>query len=356
MAGVCGVAWMHRERGARCVAEMGRRLAAGRATQVTLLEGRSVALAHCGMPEAGFQGDVARAAGGELLCVVDGWFFDDPCTQRPAVRVINDYLGGGAAALGGYRGQYSIALWDGRERSLRLVSDRLGSRNLYWTLCAGDFVFTSELRGLVATPGLRLRADDEGIAEFLTFGYCLEDRTLLDGVRLLMPGSILTLLNGGVRIERWWTADMGEGRRAGRLSECVEELAQHMQQAVRRRSQGCARVGLGLSGGRDSRVLAGLLAERRDVACTAYAFNEDEPLGEGRVARLVAEASGLAFERVEIPRDNLAARMDECGWQSDGFINTCEFRTVAETAARDQALFWAIAAAELTALPMHPEL
>ena len=105
MAGVCGVAWMHRERGARCVAEMGRRLAAGRATQVTLLEGRSVALAHCGMPEAGFQGDVARAAGGELLCVVDGWFFDDPCTQRPAVRVINDYLGGGAAALARDPGQ-----------------------------------------------------------------------------------------------------------------------------------------------------------------------------------------------------------------------------------------------------------
>ncbi|MBE7558933.1 hypothetical protein HS125_08285 [bacterium] len=77
-------------------------------------------------------------------------------------------------------------------RTAFMATDKAGARNLYWTLCDGSLIFTSQLTSLLAVRGLSLALDDLGVAEFLTLGYPTGDLTLFKDVHILRPGRLLT--------------------------------------------------------------------------------------------------------------------------------------------------------------------
>ena len=95
--------------------------------------------------------ETARIENGSLICVVDGFIFPESIgigkteTFNPtemANLVLQRYIKHGQSILDNLRGQFSIALWDGRDRTLHITTDFLGIRNLYYTVKDGCLFFS----------------------------------------------------------------------------------------------------------------------------------------------------------------------------------------------------------------------
>ncbi|MFX0200275.1 MAG: asparagine synthase-related protein [Candidatus Hodarchaeota archaeon] len=309
--------------------------------------------AKCGIPKSPYESPLSVSKDNRALVALDGFlldtfpisslipkeFHDDKISQSDLV--LRAYLQKGKLAFSSLRGQFALALWDETNKTLFLVSDRTGSRNLYWTLSEGDFIFSSQLKSFLPVLRGNLRLDELGVAEYLTFGYQMGDVTFFKDIRLLPPGSILIWKDGVISFEKYWVPDMGEGRKPISFNESVEQLSKLLDAANSRCVSPVHRVGLGLSGGLDSRLVAAYLSCQPSISCTGYAFNSLEPPSEGFVASAIAKSLGFDFKHVEFTPEEFIDSMEECTWLTEGLINTCEFMILAQRASLDvESLLW----------------
>jgi asparagine synthase (glutamine-hydrolysing) len=88
-----------------------------------------------------------------------------------------------------FNGMFAFAIWDSRQRSLFLARDRVGIKPLYYALAARSLVFGSELRALLAHPGVERRLDLTAIDEYLTFEYVPAPRTMLSQPASCQPAT-----------------------------------------------------------------------------------------------------------------------------------------------------------------------
>jgi asparagine synthase (glutamine-hydrolysing) len=161
-------------------------------------------------------------------------------------------------------GEFSVAIADTRRGRVLVATDPVGSYPIYWRAEAGGFVFSSDLSALLkATPGTR-RLDLRAVADYLTAGAVLGDRTLAEGVRLLGPGTVLSceLATGRVDLRQYANlADWFEPKRSQK-PEYLEALQAAFRTAVARAADTTLPVGLSLSGGLDSRAILSALKGR----------------------------------------------------------------------------------------------
>jgi asparagine synthase (glutamine-hydrolysing) len=165
----------------------------------------------------------------------------------------------GEDMLGRLNGMWAFAIWDRRERRLFLARDRFGVKPLLYHHSASMFAFASELKAFAAMPGVPLDLDAATLAfspmEMETVGP-----TLLQGVRALRPGHVLTVTADGELTERaWWrTVDHLPGT-PQRYGEQVEAFREHLAEACRLRMRADVPLGTSLSGGLDSSSVAAMV-------------------------------------------------------------------------------------------------
>ena len=157
-------------------------------------------------------------------------------------------------------GAFVAAIWDQRARKLTLVNDHLGLRPLYYAeYNNGHFAFSSGVRALLADPALPRDIDLVGIAQAVSYEYLLGDRTLLSQVQLLPPASILEFEDDHYTVRSYWKPQYAEFGSTRSEDEYLEGLVYHLRQAMDRQAPGNLPAGINLSGGLDSRMIAGLL-------------------------------------------------------------------------------------------------
>ncbi len=99
------------------------------------------------------------------------------------------------------RGMFAFALWDGER--LFAARDRFGIKPFYYAVVGEVLYFASEIKALL--PFLpEIATDAEALAEYLTFQYTLGERSLFRHVQVLLPGHLLLVENGTVRVSRYW--------------------------------------------------------------------------------------------------------------------------------------------------------
>ena len=179
----------------------------------------------------------------------------------------------GAAFASAINGAFVAAFWDRPNRRLTLVNDRLGLHPLYWSQVGDRLLFASGVRALLADPSLPRRVDELGMAQFLTFDHMLGNRTQLEDAHLLTPGSVLTWEDGQLHERGYWTPIHPEYYDLKTEAAWMDDLVQHLRQAVRRQDINSRPAGLLLSGGLDSRVILAFMAEtRHDPPVTAFTW------------------------------------------------------------------------------------
>jgi asparagine synthase (glutamine-hydrolysing) len=189
------------------------------------------------------------------------------------------------------RGMFAIAIWDDRRRRLVLARDRYGIKPLYYRDAGGTLEFASEVRALP-----RGEIDLDALEAFLAFNSIPGPYSIFRDVRKLPPGHLLVWEESGdVRVERYaHPAPVQEGElRGDDEAELVEELRARMRDSVRAHLLADVPVGVLLSGGVDSSLLAALAAQESSEAVHTFTIGfAERSFDERGDARLVAERYG----------------------------------------------------------------
>jgi asparagine synthase (glutamine-hydrolysing) len=251
-------------------------------------------------PMVSEDGDVCVAQNGEILNHLElraeleraGTRFRTRCDTEVLLHL---YRREGPGFLSRLRGMFAIAVWDRRERRLVLGRDRFGIKPLLYADVGGRLTFASELKALRRDPELPHAVDRDGLHAYLAFNTIPAPLTILRAVRKLPAGHRLICDPRGVRVERFARpapARAGELRREPE-GELAEELRARLRDSVAAHLLADVPVGVLLSGGVDSSVLAALASEATPgrVATFSIGFRE-RSFNELDLARQVARRYG----------------------------------------------------------------
>jgi asparagine synthase (glutamine-hydrolysing) len=196
------------------------------------------------------------------------------------------------------RGMFAIAIWDARRRRLVLARDRFGIKPLYYRDADGELAFASELRALP-----RGEVDFDAVEAFLAFNSIPAPLTIFREARKLPAGHLLVWEDGGVRLERFARpAPLPE--RSDEQAELVEELRSRLRDSVRAHLVSDVPVGVLLSGGVDSALLAALAAEESAEPLRTFSIGfEERTFDELADARRVAERYGTEHRELVLRPD-----------------------------------------------------
>ena len=212
-------------------------------------------------------------------------------TDSDTEVILNGWREWGVDCPARLNGMFAFALYDEAEDTLHLVRDRLGVKPLFIAaLPDGAQIFASELKGLLAHPLLRRAPSAQAIEDYLALGYVPDDASIVEGVRKLPAGAMLSLRRGyAVPSPRiWWDVAFTSDAR-GSPDALGEELIERMRESVRLRMVADVPLGAFLSGGVDSSAVVALMAEesRRAVETCSIGFSEPA-LDESRYADQIA--------------------------------------------------------------------
>jgi asparagine synthase (glutamine-hydrolysing) len=223
--------------------------------------------------------------------------------------ILHLYEERGADAFKSLNGMFALALYDaGRER-LFLVRDHLGVKPLYYVEANGKLIFGSEIKAILASGDYQPDIDWQAAHDFFSFLYAPAPQTIFRGVFQLPPAHWLEydLRNRRIaRIEKYWdVAEWGRGREGGDEAELAVELRSLMADAVRKQMISDVPLGAFLSGGIDSNVIVGLMAQAasKPVKTFTVLFNDADLkyYDERDEARRIAEK--FSTEHHELPID-----------------------------------------------------
>jgi asparagine synthase (glutamine-hydrolysing) len=214
-------------------------------------------------------------------------------TRTDTEAIICAYEQWGIDCLARLRGMFAFGIWDRRRRRLFLARDRVGKKPLFYAQFGDHFLFASELQGLLADKRVPREVDPPAIDAYLSYGYVAAPRAAFKGIYKLPPAHYLTLdlkqTGFEKRIERYWALDYEPKLRIDE-DEAREVLREKMTEAVRLRMISDVPLGAFLSGGVDSSVVVGLMAQLsgEKVKTFSIGFNESA-YDETAHARRIAE-------------------------------------------------------------------
>lgn len=206
--------------------------------------------------------------------------------------VLNAYATWGIECLERLRGMFAFAIWDDRRQHLLLARDRLGIKPLYYYVGDGFFLFASEVRTLLASGLISRRLDPTGLWQYLAYQSVPAPGTLVEGVRMLLPGSWLTVdAAGSITEGRYW--DLLDSAAPDALAasprESQRRLRELLHEAVALHLVSDVPLAAFLSGGIDSSAVVALMREVGDtVPRTFSVVFEESDYDEGRYAQRVA--------------------------------------------------------------------
>ncbi len=225
-----------------------------------------------------------------------GHVFRSHCDTETILHLYEEH--GIAETLRRMNGMWGLGLFDGTHRRLVLARDRVGKKPLYYAEVNGGLLFASEMKALYASGLMDLHQfDEEGIADSLRVGTPLGPRTMFKQIKLLPPGHYAVWENRQLKVHRYYVHPMERIEPEERpLDELADELEALLEDAIRIRLIADVPVGLFLSGGIDSSLVAALTKRRlhRDVDAYCISFAE-KAYDESAHARQVAEHLDLPF-------------------------------------------------------------
>ncbi len=206
----------------------------------------------------------------------------------------------GEACLHRLRGMFAFVYWDDRSGRAIMARDRLGKKPLYYTEQGGVLVFASALVALRNTLSGSWRPDLTMIDAYMSLGYVPAPHTVYEGVFKLEAGTCAVIERGRMRIERYWNPAQAE-QFEGSFTEALERLDALLGDAVRLRLRSDVPLGVFLSGGVDSSLVAAL-AQRvaaNPIETFSIAFDH-EAFDESAHAAAVARHLGMVHHRFAV--------------------------------------------------------
>ena len=225
------------------------------------------------------------------------------------------YAQKGLDCLDDFNGDFAFALHDTRTRILVLARDRMGVRPLFYTEHEGVLFFASEIKALLALPGMAAEIDPAALDQIFTLWCPIPPRTAFRGIHELPPGHVMTVRDGERTIRPWWQLsypDRNDALPCGSMDEQAEELRALLADATRIRLRADVPVGAYLSGGLDSSFIAALAAQTvtRGLRTFSLTFRSEEH-DESSWQRQMAATLDAETDSVACSTETIVNRMPD---------------------------------------------
>ena len=196
----------------------------------------------------------------------------------------------GPDCLEHFDGMFAFALWDAASRTLFCARDRFGKKPFFYSIQGGCLWFASELHSLTSVPGLAFSLNPQAVMRYLAYDYVPTPQTPWNEASSLEPAHFLLVEDGRLHCSPWWELPAPDEADSRSEEEICHEIRAAMRLSVRRRMISDVPLGLFLSGGIDSSILAGLMAglSPHPVKTFSIGFREAS-YNESGYARLVAQ-------------------------------------------------------------------
>jgi asparagine synthase (glutamine-hydrolysing) len=211
------------------------------------------------------------------------------------------------------KGMFAFAIAERDTGRVLLGRDRLGIKPLYMTQDAHRIRFASTLPALLAGGGVDTRIDSVALHHYLSFHSVVpQPRTILRGVSKVPPASVVAIEpDGAVRTTTYWSPDFS--RRADRADwserDWEDAVLESLRKAVERRLVADVPVGCLLSGGVDSSLIVGLLAEAGQHGLATFSIGFESVGGvagdEFKYSDIIADRFGTAHHQIRIGTDRM---------------------------------------------------
>ncbi len=234
-----------------------------------------------------------------LTIVFNGTIYNFPALRQELIHlgyqfqsdgdtevILKSYAAWGEQCVERLSGMFAFAIWDQRQQKLFLARDRMGIKPLYFSKNQQTFRFASNPQALLAAGDVDTSIDPAGLHhQFTLHAVIPAPGTILKGIRKLNPGHTLTIdiRSGSEQLMRYWYLSAMRPVEARSEQEWIESIHLALQKAVRRRLEiADVPVGVLLSGGLDSSLLVGLLAEQGVEKILTFSVGfEDQPEEKG---------------------------------------------------------------------------
>lgn len=216
----------------------------------------------------------------------------------------------GGNAVRHLNGMFAFMFHDRKNNSWIAARDPFGIKPFYYARTQDEFVFASEIKALLVHPEVKAQRDNIGLQHYLTFQFCLEDRTLFEGIRKLKPGYLFhgqgaTVIgehcywDTNYQIDQYHTEDY-----------FIDRLRALMEDSVRIQVRSDVPLGGYLSGGIDSSIVCTLAAQHINAPLPMFhgRFAEGPEFDESAYAKAVAsETAGIYHEIVPTAAEFVSA-------------------------------------------------
>jgi asparagine synthase (glutamine-hydrolysing) len=212
-------------------------------------------------------------------------------------------------------GMYALAILDKRANTLYLARDRFGEKPLFYAGEQGRFAYASNLKSLVMLPWVSGEIEPKAVDYYLALHYVPGEMTFFKSIRRVLPGEYLTVSLNDPRSKafRYYRPFLGKTR-----STSDDELVSLIEQSVESRLIADVPVGIFLSGGLDSSIVAAIAAQTHPEIMTFSMGFESAAHDESAAAELVARAIGSTHHCFHFKEDSfinllpkVAAALDE---------------------------------------------
>lgn len=185
-----------------------------------------------------------------------GYVFQTNCDTEV---LLTAYIEWGPACVEKFNGIFAFAIWDQGRQQLFLARDRIGVKPLFYTTSGSSFIFGSELKALLAHPGVKPVIDGEGLAEVFIIGPArTPGHGVFHNVKELKPGWALIFNTNGIKMTRYWALESRP--HSDDFAKTVDTVAELLKDTVERQIVADVPVCTLLSGGLDSSALTALAA------------------------------------------------------------------------------------------------
>jgi asparagine synthase (glutamine-hydrolysing) len=207
--------------------------------------------------------------------------------------ILKGYEQWGEGVLSRLRGMFAFAIWDKKEGKIWLARDRMGVKPLYYTFHNGMFLFASEIKALLAYPGVKRAMHERSFYDFLTFLVAPAPQTLFEGIFKLPASHTLTVFaNGRTKTRRYWNPfhELNEFPKHSER-EYIDRIMHTLRESIRYRMVSDVNFGVFLSGGIDSSTNTALMAEQmaRPVETFSIGYENGGAFNELSYARQIVE-------------------------------------------------------------------
>ncbi len=236
-------------------------------------------------------------------------------SRTDAEVIIHLYEEEGPNCVDKLNGIFAFVILDLKQDRLLLARDPIGVKPLYYCRTQDHFSFASEIKGILACSLFENNVNWQAISDYFTYLYVPGPETAFEGILQLPPGHrlIVNLSDLSVSLERYWSVRRREDLENASYDDLKLTLRDRLAASVKRQLVSDVPLGVFLSGGVDSTIVAGLAkSEEAHIRTFTIVFEGEEYrfYNEAETSRAVSQHLGTDHQELVVSRSEPADILD----------------------------------------------